>query len=314
MNRHIICSDKPKLTLPPPFSTSRRPQNPPTITLKTGKGSKKANAKTLATQQTTILSSSKDNTPTNVIYLGHIPLPLEETELTSFLTQFGPILALHLSRSKRTGNPKGFGFVKFMDGETAKIVSDTMNGYFLDNRRMVSHVVTKGALEKMGDKIFKGKFRLVDFKKGHATRVNKKKSATEIVKVSVTQKKGLKTKVNKLKGLGIDDYGFESVISGVAAVVEEDVAVPKREASSSKKSNKTKRKSSDVESEVVAEAIFETTTPKAKKSKTVDEKKSAKKTPKASTPKASTPKASTPKTSSKSSSNKSAKKVQKKTV
>jgi nucleolar protein 15 len=282
-----------------------------TLTLKTGKGSAKRNAKLIASAARSVAKdvTSKLNTSnTNVIYLGHVPLALTESEITSFLTQFGPIMAVHLSRSKKTGNPKGFAFVKFMDAPTAKIVSEVLNGYFLDNRRMVSHVIPQHALDSMGEKIFKGKFRLIDFKKQHAEGVNKVRSVEEVASNSKAQNKALGTKVKKLGALGIADYGFEQVLTGAAAVVVLDAD----------KSSKKKRKNS-VEEKQVDEEVK---TPKAKKSKTEEVvfkksavkkvekvekaavgsvKKAKKEVAAASTPKASSKaSSSTPKSSKKS--------------
>ena len=44
-----------------------------------------------------------------VLYLGHLPRELGETELAHFLKQFGRVVNLRVARSKRTGNPRGFG-------------------------------------------------------------------------------------------------------------------------------------------------------------------------------------------------------------
>ena len=62
----------------------------------------------------------KGNIMSSVIYLGHLPAGFEEEELGGFLSQFGDVIGLHVSRSKRTGNPKGYAFVKFRDAETGE--------------------------------------------------------------------------------------------------------------------------------------------------------------------------------------------------
>ena len=85
-------------------------------------------------------SSSKGG-PSTAIYLGHIPQELGEKELVSFLSQFGSVAAIHLSRSKRTSRPRGYGFVKFANPGVAEIVAKTLSGYFLGGRRLVAHVL-----------------------------------------------------------------------------------------------------------------------------------------------------------------------------
>ena len=80
-----------------------------------------------------------------VIYLGHIPPQMEEHELRKFLSQFGDIAKLKLWRSPKTDRPRGYAFVKFAEGnEVAKIVADTLSGYFvMGKRRLVCNLVDK---------------------------------------------------------------------------------------------------------------------------------------------------------------------------
>jgi len=83
------------------------------------------------------LVNKKQQKPSNVIYLGHIPKEFEERELQIFLQQFGKIRRLRLSRNIKTGNPRGFALIEFEDHDVAKIVVQTLSGYFIGNRRLV---------------------------------------------------------------------------------------------------------------------------------------------------------------------------------
>ena len=84
----------------------------------------------------------RSNPGKTVLYLGHLPREFEEKELAHFLKQFGRVVNLRIARSKRTGNPKGFGFVQMSNEDTARIVADTLAGYILmGQRRLVCHVV-----------------------------------------------------------------------------------------------------------------------------------------------------------------------------
>jgi len=49
--------------------------------------------------------------------VGHIPHGFYEAAMGGFFGQFGKILNLRLSRSKKTGRSKGYGFIEFEDEE-----------------------------------------------------------------------------------------------------------------------------------------------------------------------------------------------------
>ncbi|KAK2490217.1 hypothetical protein MC885_010396, partial [Smutsia gigantea] len=72
-----------------------------------------------------------------VIYVGHIPPALYETQIRTYFSQFGTVTRFRLSRSKRTGNSKGYGFVEFESEDVAKIVGETMNNYLFGERQSV---------------------------------------------------------------------------------------------------------------------------------------------------------------------------------
>jgi len=79
----------------------------------------------------------------NVIYIGHLPNGMEESELALFLAQFGLIESLKLSRSNKAPHrSRGYCFVKFQDSSVAAIVATTLSGYIvMQEKRLVSHVV-----------------------------------------------------------------------------------------------------------------------------------------------------------------------------
>lgn len=72
-----------------------------------------------------------------VLYIGHFPKDFEELDLRRFLSQFGKVHNCRVARKIETGKPKGYGFVKFGDDETAKIACETLHGYFLEKQRLV---------------------------------------------------------------------------------------------------------------------------------------------------------------------------------
>ncbi|KAH8098486.1 RNA binding-protein [Aureococcus anophagefferens] len=75
-----------------------------------------------------------------VIYIGHIPDGFFEDQMRGFFGQFGEVTNLRISRSKKTGNSKGYGFVEFADGDTAAVAAGTMDKYLLYGKQLVVHV------------------------------------------------------------------------------------------------------------------------------------------------------------------------------
>ncbi|XP_058520317.1 MKI67 FHA domain-interacting nucleolar phosphoprotein isoform X2 [Ochotona princeps] len=72
-----------------------------------------------------------------VIYVGHLPPTLYESQIQEYFSQFGTVTKFRLCRSKRTGNSKGYAFVEFESEDVAKIVAETMNNYLFGERLLV---------------------------------------------------------------------------------------------------------------------------------------------------------------------------------
>ncbi|XP_044072603.1 MKI67 FHA domain-interacting nucleolar phosphoprotein [Siniperca chuatsi] len=147
-----------------------------------------------------------------VIYVGHLPLGLFEPQLKTYFEQFGKVLRLRLSRSKKTGGSKGYAFVEFDCDEVAKIVAETMNNYLMGERLIKCHMIPP---EKVHEKLFVGSQR--EFKKPSypaVARYNKKRSAEQISKL----KDKLLRKESKLRkrlaahGIDYDFPGFAAQV------------------------------------------------------------------------------------------------------
>ena len=87
-------------------------------------------------------SNNKSIKDSTVIYIGHLPVHMQELELVAFLKQFGAIVNLRLSRSPKTGRPRGYAFCQFTSSDIAHIVAETLSGYIVaGTKRLVCHVV-----------------------------------------------------------------------------------------------------------------------------------------------------------------------------
>lgn len=210
---------------------------PETISAKrAGKGSKRKSRKKDATAQST--DDDASNQPSTVIYLGHLPVGFEEREITAFFNQFGNVNRCRVSRSTKTGRSRGYAFVDFADTEVAKIVAETMSGYFLLEKRLVCHVLPN---DKVHELMFVRPKRVptkAEKQKKARAEVNKRRSADVMKEITVKLVKREEMKRKKLAALGID-YDFPGYNASAKSVAE------------SNNSSKKKRKKSDsVEEEV----------------------------------------------------------------
>lgn len=156
-----------------------------------------------------------------VVYVGHLPQGLFEPQLKSYFEQFGKVLRLRLSRSKKTGGSKGYAFVEFDCDEVARIVAETMNNYLMGERLLKCHVI---APENVHEKLFTGSQRA--FKKPSqpaVARYNKTHTEEEAGRM----KDRLLRKEAKLRKR-LAAHGIEYDFPGFAAQVP-----PKKKSSSS---------------------------------------------------------------------------------
>ncbi|XP_042350776.1 MKI67 FHA domain-interacting nucleolar phosphoprotein [Plectropomus leopardus] len=147
-----------------------------------------------------------------VIYVGHLPVGLFEPQLKSYFEQFGKVLRLRLSRSKKTGGSKGYAFVEFECDEVAKIVAETMNNYLMGERLIKCHLMPP---EKVHEKLFVGSQK--EFAKPSnpaVARYNKKRTEEQVAKM----KSRLLRKEAKLRKR-IAAHGIDYDFPGFAAQV-----------------------------------------------------------------------------------------------
>jgi len=145
--------------------------------------------------------------------------------------------------------------VDFADPEVAKIVSETMSGYFLLEKRLVCHVLPN---DKVHDLMFAKPKRVPtkeDKQKKARVEVNKRRSADVLKGITTKLVKREEMKRKKLAALGID-YDFPGY-SGSPQPVAESID----------KNSKKKRKLSDDNEEEGTQNANDRTTPKSQKKK-----------------------------------------------
>ncbi|KAI8347632.1 hypothetical protein EDC96DRAFT_610768 [Choanephora cucurbitarum] len=142
-----------------------------------------------------------------VIYLGRIPHGFYEKEMRGYFSQFGDITRLRLSRNKKTGKPKHYGFIEFQSSQVAEIVAETMNNYLLFGHMLKCQVIPA---EKVHDKLFHGSdkvYKPFNYELRNRQIHNKKLSAEEL-SVKCDKLKQTEEKLRKaIEDAGID-YDF----------------------------------------------------------------------------------------------------------
>ncbi|XP_037706238.1 MKI67 FHA domain-interacting nucleolar phosphoprotein [Choloepus didactylus] len=154
-------------------------------------------------------STQQEKITPGVVYVGHIPRGLFEPQLQAYFSQFGTVTRLRLSRSKKTGNSKGYAFVEFESDDVAKIVAETMNNYLFGERLLKCEFLES---EKVHEELFKD-WDVPFAKPSHPAvkRYNKKRTLIEKLRMEKRFKNKEKLLRKKLAQKGIK-YDFPSLI------------------------------------------------------------------------------------------------------
>ena len=145
---------------------------------------------------------------TGILYIGRIPHGFYEEEMTSYFTQFGTILNLRMSRSKKTGRSRHYAFIEFADREVAEIVAQTMHNYLIASHLLQVILLTPEEVQKKGGAdLFKGadkKFKAVPWAQIAKDRVESAKTKEQWQEVEKREKKRRSTQNKRIKEAGID--------------------------------------------------------------------------------------------------------------
>jgi nucleolar protein 15 len=169
------------------------------------------------------------------IYLGHIPHGFFEKQMHSYFSQFGTITRLRLSRNRRTGKSKHYGWVEFQSKDVAEIVAETMDGYLIHPHRMVCKVV------EVDDNVWKGANKV--FKKIPWVRINREKLEGKRTKekwedLAKKDEERMEKRMQKIKDLGIE---YEFPTKGEKRKAEDQVPEVKSKKGKVEKGTKAKR-------------------------------------------------------------------------
>lgn len=156
----------------------------------------------------------------------------------SYFSQFGTVSRLRLSRNRRTGRSKHYGWVEFTSKDVAEIVAETMDGYLIHPHRLVCKVV------EVDEKVWKGANRV--FKKIPWQRINREKLEAKRTKekwedLARKEEERSRKRAEKIKELGID-YEFHAPKAKRKAGELEEVSIEKSKIESKGKEGSSKEK------------------------------------------------------------------------
>jgi len=138
-----------------------------------------------------------------IIYVGHLHNEFTERELRGYFGQFGHISRMRLSRSRKTGNSRGFGFIEFDDLKDAKIAAKTMDKYLMHQRLLKVGVMPA---DKCHADLWKGINRPWRFGAGYRSQrrtYNKARTAEKMTIIMGKRGKKDERLQAKLKDMGI---------------------------------------------------------------------------------------------------------------
>lgn len=123
----------------------------------------------------------------------------------SYFSQFGTVTRLRLSRNKKTGKSKHYGWVEFSSREVAEIVAETMDGYLIHPHRLVCKVV-----ETVDENVWKGAnkvFKRIPWQRIHRERLEGKRTKERWEEIVKREDERRTDRNQKIKEVGID-YEF----------------------------------------------------------------------------------------------------------
>ncbi|KAG1747049.1 RNA-binding domain-containing protein [Suillus paluster] len=145
-----------------------------------------------------------------VVYMGCLPHGFYEDQLKGYLSQFGDVTRLRISRNKRTGRSKHYGFIEFDSASVAQIVAETMDNYLLMGHILKCKVIPK---EKVHPELWVGankKWKVIPKDQIVRKEHNKPRTQESIRKAEKRLIQREHEKKRKLAEVGIT-YDFEAV-------------------------------------------------------------------------------------------------------
>ncbi|KAG8691113.1 hypothetical protein FRC11_006686 [Ceratobasidium sp. 423] len=144
-----------------------------------------------------------------VLSLGQIPHGFYEDEMRAYFSQFGDVTRLRLSRNKKTGRSKHYGFIEFESASVAQIVSETMDNYLIMGNILQCKVIPK---KQIHPELWVGanrKWRTIPRDRIFRVQHNKHRTSEQRKRVEHKLLKKQEERQAKIRAAGIDyDIGI----------------------------------------------------------------------------------------------------------
>ena len=82
------------------------------------------------------------------VYVGNLPFTASKIEISNLFSKYGKIVGINLREDRKTGKPKGFGFITYQNSDEATKVIELMNGFIYEGRQLTVGKADKRGLEK----------------------------------------------------------------------------------------------------------------------------------------------------------------------
>ncbi|KAF5359131.1 hypothetical protein D9756_003146 [Leucocoprinus leucothites] len=145
-----------------------------------------------------------------VVYIGRLPHGFYEDQLRGYFSQFGEITRLRISRNKKTGKCKHYGFIEFDSSSVAQIVAETMDNYLLTGHILKCKLIPK---DEVHPELWIGanrKWRVIPRDRIVRVQHNKPRTVEQKAKANQRLIKRQNARKRKLEALGIE-YEFNAV-------------------------------------------------------------------------------------------------------
>eukprot|EP01080_Neovahlkampfia_damariscottae_P001018 gene1018-9923_t len=99
------------------------------------------NENTTTTNKKTVLKRKETETPQEtskavLLVIRHLPIGFFEEQIKEFFSQFCEVIQVRVVRSIKTGKSRGVAFAQVADMETAKVICEEMDYYYLGRKTL----------------------------------------------------------------------------------------------------------------------------------------------------------------------------------
>ena len=134
------------------------------------------------------LPPKSSRTQAGIVYVGHLPHGFYELQLLHYFKQFGHVYGVLVPRARKTGRPKGYGFVGFAEPAVAKVAAETMDNYLMFEKLLQCKLIGPNSKTRIQPKALLAPHKLPTIPEGpplnlHAHAANRPKNAHSVYRI-----------------------------------------------------------------------------------------------------------------------------------